>query len=197
MKFMLSLLMISMLVACGKKETKSKSSSSSTLKTPKLEVTQVEHIHFNRQRIMTVYLGCRGEIKSQGLETVSSLSKTIKIDDEAKNGASSIFVYNLRGKAFLERDASKGKFKVDYAPHLLRIHVKKGVNPIRYTIYKCVERKLDAQGKEICAKQAVAKKAIIKIHVTYSSEVLPGERIFEASRSECEKPAQNLNLTRD
>ncbi len=174
--------------ACGKKSSKSNPERKiDPIRERPLEITQKETVNFIRKEQMTARYNCKGELISQKLETLNSLSKRITIDYPNRKNAWSYSVYNRRTRNSNRGAIStEGKFVVDYAPTVFNMQVKEGINDVEYVFNKCSQIGKDPQGQRVClGTVALEKEGMIQIDVYYSSETVTGERTIRPSPESC------------
>lgn len=131
---------------------------------------------------------CGGEVISEKMETINSLSKRYRIASE-----DAAHVWGFKATSRYSGDTkgslwgSLGQFTVDLAPTLLNIQIKPGLNEIRYQFSYCYEVVMEPQtGEKQCAHTLeYSDEKSFWLKANYKLKELQGVREIRPSQEEC------------
>lgn len=141
---------------------------------------------FTRKKQQTKRYNCLGEVVSNSLETINSLTKSFKI-----LSATGESPYRFIATADRSSDSGGfvigrfGAFTVDFAPSLFNLQVYEGLNEIRYQFIYCSKK--DEDTNECLEPLRYSKEESFWIDVKYRVILLEGIREIKPSEQECQE----------
>lgn len=147
-----------------------------------------------RKRQMTKRFDCNGNVISEKIETINSVSKRFLITAERKEHLWDFWSKAINTEESVESGilwGNQGVITVDIAPTLLHLRVTPGLNEIRYKFSYCydVVTEIDPETdtkREKCAHGPVyGDEKSLWLDIQYKVVKLDGVREISPSKEEC------------
>ncbi len=139
---------------------------------------------FVRNKKRVIRYNCKGDITSDKIETINSVSKQFSLKPNIKTNlwdftAKNVTTNSTKGKVWFD----KGVFTLDLAPTVFNIKANEGMNEISWKFHYCND--VDTQNSKCKHEPIIKESGTLFIHIRHEVVVLEGADEIRPTAEEC------------